>query len=61
MNDHVIDDEPNKDNAVDYERYIVQVDGLVQPVKPYLLDLLHTGWDELAKLNVKEVRKHAIQ
>jgi hypothetical protein len=35
------------------------MDSNVQPVKPCLMDLTQTGWDEFAKLNVQEVRQHA--
>jgi hypothetical protein len=50
----------SKKIANDNEQNVVQIDRFVQPQKPCLLDLLLTGRDALAKVNVKEVRKHAM-
>ncbi len=58
MNEYVSDDESKEDEDANNERDLVQIDGLVQPVKPCLLNLLQTRWDESAKVNVKEVHKH---
>jgi hypothetical protein len=38
---------------------VLRMDSNVQPVKPCLIDLTWTGWDDLAKLNVQGVRQHA--
>ncbi len=37
-NNHVFDEDPDKDDADVDERDVVQIDGLVQSVKPCLLD-----------------------
>jgi hypothetical protein len=60
MNDHSFDqDKQEEDDTKDNEQDVV--DGFFQAKRPCLMDLLLTGWDELAKVNVKEVRKHTIK
>jgi hypothetical protein len=59
MDNHVFDDEPEDDEADNDNQYLLRTDSNLQPVKPCLMDLTRTGWDELAKLNVQEVRQHA--
>lgn len=61
MNDHVFDDESDDGDAADDERDIVHIEGLVQTVKPCLLDLSQTGWEVFKNANEKEVRKHAME
>ncbi len=57
MDNHVFDDEPEDDEADnDDQDLLTTTDSNVQPVKPCLMDLMWTGWEELAKLNVQEVR-----
>jgi hypothetical protein len=59
MDNHVFDDEPEDDEADNYDQDLLRTDSNVQPVKLCLMDLMWTGWDELTKLNVQEVRQHA--
>ena len=56
---HVFDDEPEDDEADNDDQVLLRTDSNAQPVKPCLMDLTWTGWEELAKLNVQEVRQHA--
>jgi hypothetical protein len=61
MNDHVFDNDSNNDNVVDDERDVAHIEGLIQAVKPCLLDLLQTGWKVLENVNEKKVCKHATE
>ncbi len=59
MDNHVFDDEPEDDEADNDDQDLLRTDSNIQPVKLCLMDLMWTGWDELAKSNVQEVRQHA--
>ncbi len=60
MNDHVFDDDADDDEADDDDGdLLLRIDTNIMPVKPCLMDLTRTGWDELAKVKVNEVWHHA--
>jgi hypothetical protein len=60
MKKHTLDDdEPEVDNTLDDGQDVVN--GFTQSQKPCLVDLSLVGWDELEKVNVKDVRKHKIE
>jgi hypothetical protein len=60
MNDHLFDDDADDDEADDDDGdLLLRTDTNILPVKPCLMDLTRTGWDELAKVKVSEVRQHA--
>jgi hypothetical protein len=59
MDNHLFDDEPEDDEADNDVQDLSTTDSNKQLVKPCLMDLTRTGWEELNKLNVQEVRQHA--
>ncbi len=58
MQDHVFDDEYDDDEADENESEIHN-ELLIISAKPCLLDLTKLGWQELEKVNVREVHQHA--
>jgi hypothetical protein len=56
---HVFKDEPEDDEADNDNQDLLRTDSNVQQVKPCLMDLTRTGWDDLAKLKVQVVGQHA--
>ncbi len=60
MNNHVFDDDADDDEAEDNDGdLLLRTDTNILPVKPCLMDLMRTGWDELAKVKVSKVQQHA--
>ncbi len=60
MNNHTFDeDEPEVDGVLDNEHDVVKRFALSQ--KPCSVDLSPVGWDDLDKVNVKDVHKHTIE
>jgi hypothetical protein len=60
MNDHVFDDDADDNEADNNDGdLLLRTDTNILPVKPCLMDLTRTRWDELAKMKVSKVRQHA--
>jgi hypothetical protein len=58
MDDHIFDDEYEDDDADENESDI-RNELPILSTKPCLLNLTKIGWEELDKVNVREVRHHA--